>query len=234
MIRPRGPRARRAAASPLGLVAAAVRRLPAVLDQLRGQPAARTGVADRRSATSWAAPAAGARATRRDRAAAGGLRRGRSPSCTSPASASDWRPGRRGRRPRRTSARGVGHYPDTALPGQVGNFAVAGHRATYGEPFAQPRPAAAGRRRRRRDRSRWFTYRRRPHRRSSRPAPRRVIDPVPGQARRRRRRERLHDADHLPPAVGVVPSGSIVFGRAARQLEPIRTAGPAAAARGGR
>ena len=33
-------------------------------------------------------------------------------------------------------ATGVGHYPDTALPGEVGNFSVAGHRATNGEPFA--------------------------------------------------------------------------------------------------
>jgi sortase A len=32
--------------------------------------------------------------------------------------------------------RGPGHYPGTADPGEVGNFAVAGHRATYGEPFA--------------------------------------------------------------------------------------------------
>lgn len=32
-------------------------------------------------------------------------------------------------------SRGVGHYPKTAAPGQVGNFAVAGHRATNGEPF---------------------------------------------------------------------------------------------------
>ncbi len=31
---------------------------------------------------------------------------------------------------------GIGHYPQTALPDQVGNFAVAGHRATNGEPFA--------------------------------------------------------------------------------------------------
>jgi len=31
--------------------------------------------------------------------------------------------------------RGPGHYPDTALPGAVGNFAVAGHRTTYGAPF---------------------------------------------------------------------------------------------------
>lgn len=34
-------------------------------------------------------------------------------------------------------AEGVGHYPGTALPGEVGNFSVAGHRATNGEPFAE-------------------------------------------------------------------------------------------------
>ena len=31
---------------------------------------------------------------------------------------------------------GIGHYPDAALPGQVGNFAISGHRTTYGKPFA--------------------------------------------------------------------------------------------------
>ena len=31
--------------------------------------------------------------------------------------------------------RGPGHYPGTALPGDEGNFAVAGHRTTYGAPF---------------------------------------------------------------------------------------------------
>lgn len=30
---------------------------------------------------------------------------------------------------------GVGHYPGSAMPGQVGNFALAGHRMTYGKPF---------------------------------------------------------------------------------------------------
>lgn len=30
---------------------------------------------------------------------------------------------------------GVGHYPGTALPGEVGNFAVAGHRLGHGQPF---------------------------------------------------------------------------------------------------
>jgi sortase A len=32
---------------------------------------------------------------------------------------------------------GVGHYTSTAQPGQPGNFAIAGHRATFGEPFAR-------------------------------------------------------------------------------------------------
>jgi sortase A len=30
---------------------------------------------------------------------------------------------------------GIGHYSDTALLGQIGNFAVAGHRTTYGAPL---------------------------------------------------------------------------------------------------
>ena len=31
--------------------------------------------------------------------------------------------------------RGPGHYPETPLPGQAGNAAIAGHRTTYGQPF---------------------------------------------------------------------------------------------------
>lgn len=30
---------------------------------------------------------------------------------------------------------GIGHYKDTAMPGQTGNFALAGHRQTHGKPF---------------------------------------------------------------------------------------------------
>lgn len=30
---------------------------------------------------------------------------------------------------------GIGHYEGTAMPGGLGNFAVAGHRTTYGKPF---------------------------------------------------------------------------------------------------
>ena len=31
---------------------------------------------------------------------------------------------------------GAGHYADTALPCESGNFGVAGHRTTFGKPFA--------------------------------------------------------------------------------------------------
>ena len=30
---------------------------------------------------------------------------------------------------------GPGHYPGTALPGQLGNMVISGHRTTYGHPF---------------------------------------------------------------------------------------------------
>ena len=32
---------------------------------------------------------------------------------------------------------GIGHYPASAMPGEVGNFAIAGHRSTYGKPLNQ-------------------------------------------------------------------------------------------------
>ncbi|MEE8330835.1 MAG: sortase [Acidimicrobiia bacterium] len=31
--------------------------------------------------------------------------------------------------------KGAGHYPNTPIPGQEGNAALAGHRTTYGQPF---------------------------------------------------------------------------------------------------
>ncbi|GAA1977354.1 class E sortase [Microbacterium pumilum] len=30
---------------------------------------------------------------------------------------------------------GIGHYPGSKMPGEVGNFALAAHRTTYGKPF---------------------------------------------------------------------------------------------------
>ncbi|MGQ0678080.1 MAG: class E sortase [Actinomycetota bacterium] len=32
---------------------------------------------------------------------------------------------------------GAGHYPTSPLPGEPGNVAIAGHRTTYGKPFAR-------------------------------------------------------------------------------------------------
>ena len=31
---------------------------------------------------------------------------------------------------------GIGHYPDSGLPGQDGNFSLFGHRSSYGQPFS--------------------------------------------------------------------------------------------------
>jgi sortase A len=40
--------------------------------------------------------------------------------------------------------RGPGRYPGTAGPGEAGNFAIAGHRTTYGAPFFHLDRLAAG------------------------------------------------------------------------------------------
>jgi len=54
--------------------------------------------------------------------------------------------------------RGPGHYPETALPGQVGNFAVAGHRTTYGAPFNKIDQLRRGDAIVLETKSMWFTY----------------------------------------------------------------------------
>jgi sortase A len=40
--------------------------------------------------------------------------------------------------------KGVGHYPDTKMPGEKGNAALAGHRTTYGHPFNKLDDLVAG------------------------------------------------------------------------------------------
>lgn len=55
--------------------------------------------------------------------------------------------------------RGPGHYPGTALPGQVGNFAVAGHRTTYGAPFSRLGDLRVGDAVVLETRTAWLTYR---------------------------------------------------------------------------
>lgn len=55
--------------------------------------------------------------------------------------------------------RGPGHYPNTALPGQVGNFVVSGHRTTYGAPFNRVDELQQGDAIVVETRDRWYTYR---------------------------------------------------------------------------
>ncbi|MET7427620.1 class E sortase [Streptomyces flaveolus] len=78
-----------------------------------------------------------------------------------------------------TLKKGLGHYARTARLGQKGNFAVAGHRRTYGDPFKdfpELRPGDAvvltnG--------TTWFTYRIDKGPYKTVPTDVEVIDPVP-------------------------------------------------------
>ncbi len=43
-----------------------------------------------------------------------------------------------------TLSRGIGHFEQTAMPGEVGNFSIAGHRITHGQPFSKALDLKAG------------------------------------------------------------------------------------------
>jgi sortase A len=55
--------------------------------------------------------------------------------------------------------KGPGHFPGTALPGQIGNFVVSGHRTTYGAPFNRVDELHEGDAIVVETRDTWFTYR---------------------------------------------------------------------------
>ena len=55
--------------------------------------------------------------------------------------------------------KGPGHYPGTALPGQVGNSVISGHRTTYGAPFVRLDELKVGDAIVLESREMWFTYR---------------------------------------------------------------------------
>ncbi|WP_372592871.1 class E sortase [Actinotalea sp.] len=54
---------------------------------------------------------------------------------------------------------GIGHYDGTAMPGGIGNFAVAGHRTTYGKPFNRVEELQIGDALVVRTESTWYVYR---------------------------------------------------------------------------
>ena len=75
----------------------------------------------------------------------------------------------------------TGHYPGTALPGQIGNFAVAGHRKTHGEPFRHLDEMRAGDLVYVETAKAWYTYRIDADPVIVQPTDVGVVDPVPGQ-----------------------------------------------------
>ena len=76
---------------------------------------------------------------------------------------------------------GIGHFPNSAMPGELGNFAIAGHRATYGEPFAFVDQFSPGDRVIIRTAKGWFVYTLTKDQ-IVKPEDVWVVDPVPGQA----------------------------------------------------
>ncbi|MET9519651.1 class E sortase [Streptomyces sp. NPDC002994] len=82
----------------------------------------------------------------------------------------------------KTLQKGLGHYEGTARLGETGNFSVAGHRRTYGDPFKDFPKLRPGDAVVLTDGATWFTYRiaTGPHR--TVPSDIGVIDDVPRKA----------------------------------------------------
>ncbi|GLP70487.1 MULTISPECIES: class E sortase [unclassified Streptomyces] len=78
-----------------------------------------------------------------------------------------------------TLKKGLGHYANTAQLGQQGNFSVAGHRRTYGDPFKDFPELRRGDAVVLTDGTTWFTYRIDKGPYKTVPTDIEVIDPVP-------------------------------------------------------
>ncbi|MFF4832416.1 class E sortase [Streptomyces sp. NPDC001315] len=78
-----------------------------------------------------------------------------------------------------TLKKGLGHYAGTAQLGQTGNFSVAGHRRTYGDPFKDFPELRGGDAVVLTDGTTWFTYRIDKGPYKTVPTDVEVIDPVP-------------------------------------------------------
>ncbi|MEU9004430.1 class E sortase [Streptomyces sp. NPDC048551] len=75
--------------------------------------------------------------------------------------------------------KGLGHYPGSARPGGEGNFAVAGHRRTYGDPFKDVPELRPGDAVIVREAGTLFTYTVRARPLRTLPTETGVVDPVP-------------------------------------------------------
>ena len=78
-------------------------------------------------------------------------------------------------------AQGAGHYRNTSMPGQVGNFAIAAHRSTHDEPFANFPDLRAGDKVYVQTRTSWYVYTLTRDDATLSPTDVWVIDAVPGK-----------------------------------------------------
>lgn len=78
--------------------------------------------------------------------------------------------------------KGLGHYDNTTRLGQPGNFSVAGHRRTYGDPFKDFPELRPGDAVVLRDDTTWYTYRLDALPFRTVPSDVGVIDPVPAES----------------------------------------------------
>ena len=83
---------------------------------------------------------------------------------------------------------GVGHYPGTAMPGELGNFATAGHRTSFGRPYNKIADLVEGDPIVVRTATTWYVYRVISHE-IVMPNQVEVVSPIPG----------LRPGDPIPP-----------------------------------
>ncbi len=78
-------------------------------------------------------------------------------------------------------ARGAGHYVRSAMPGEVGNFAIAAHRSTHAEPFADIDRLRVGDKVYVQTKQAWYTYTLQKDDPTLTPYDVWVVAPVPGE-----------------------------------------------------
>ncbi|MET3982268.1 class E sortase [Streptomyces sp. PvR034] len=128
----------------------------------------------------WSASAAPAAATPRDPAPVPAPERGRAfAEMYIPRFGADWNKPVLEGTATDVLKKGLGHYAGTALPGGEGNFSVAGHRRTYGDPFKDFPELRPGDLVIVKDAAAWYTYTIRNEPLRTLPTDVAVVDPVP-------------------------------------------------------